>query len=55
MSPLGGVMMWLLLGIVAIGLALSAGTGGMIVWAVMWIVIISLLFIILKNIGRWIT
>lgn len=50
-SPLGGILLWALIGIIAVGVVLSSGTGGAIVWALMWVVLLALVYWLLKQMG----
>ena len=51
-SPLGGIMLWALVALIALGLVLSTGTGGAIVWALMWVVALGIVYWLLKKTGR---
>lgn len=51
-SPAGGILMWLFIGLVAIGFLFATGTGGAIIWAAFWALVLFVAYIILKRIGR---
>ncbi|NUC75054.1 hypothetical protein HTZ84_22575 [Haloterrigena sp. SYSU A558-1] len=50
-SPLGGILLWVLVIAIAAGAVLSSGAGGAIVWALMCVVAIAIIYWTLKQTG----
>lgn len=50
-SPLGGILLWVLVIAAAAGVVLSSGAGGAIVWALMCAVAVAIIYWTLKKTG----
>ena len=51
-SPLGGILMWLLIIVAAAGAVLALGPGGAFVWIVATVVFFAVVYWILSKIGK---
>lgn len=52
-GPVTATFMWVFIALVAVGLLLSVGLGGAIVWALFWLVVLYIAYFIVRRIfGR---
>lgn len=52
-GPLGYLLSWVVLGLVAVGVLFATGLGGAIVWAAFWVLVVLVAYGLLsKLIGR---